>query len=322
MKHYTQLTREERYQISALKTAGQSKAQIAEVLGRHKSTIGREMARNRGLRGYRPKQADSLAVNRRQEKVTCRISRKSWIRVEQLTREYWSPEQVSLWLRQEESLHVSPEWIYQYILRDKRAGGDLYQYLRCQKQRKKRYGAPDRRGQLKRRVSIDERPEVVNERSRIGDWEADTVIGKQGSAVLVTLVERKTRWSMIGKVPDRTAKKVRTVIVKRLLPMASCVKTLTYDNGKEFALHQEIDKELQSNGYFAHPYHSWERGLNENTNGLIRQFFPKGKDLSEVTDEEIQRVMDRLNNRPRKCLGFKTPNQVLFGINPPVALAS
>lgn len=322
MKHYTQLTREERYQISALKTAGQSKAQIAKVLGRHKSTIGREMARNRGLRGYRPKQADSLAVNRRQEKVSCRISHESWMRVEQLTREYWSPEQISLWLRQEESLHVSPEWIYQYILRDKRAGGDLYQYLRCQKQRKKRYGAPDRRGQLKGRVSIDERPEVVNERTRIGDWEADTVIGKQGRAVLVTLVERKTRWSMIGKAPDRTAQKVRAVIVKRLLPFASDVKTLTYDNGKEFALHQEIDKELQSNGYFAHPYHSWERGLNENTNGLIRQFFPKGKDLSDVTDEEIQRVMDKLNNRPRKCLGFKTPNQVFFGINPPVALAS
>ena len=322
MKHYTQLTREERYQISALKTAGQSKAQIAKVLGRHKSTIGREMERNRGLRGYRPKQADSLAVNRRQEKVSCRISHESWMRVEQLTREYWSPEQVSLWLRQEESLHVSPEWIYQYILRDKRSGGDLYQYLRCQKQRKKRYGAPDRRGQLKGRVSIDERPEVVNERTRIGDWEADTVIGKQGSAVLVTLVERKTRWSMIGKAPDRTAQKVRAVIVKRLLPFASHVKTLTYNNGKEFALHQEIDKELQSNGYFAHPYHSWERGLNENTNGLIRQFFPKGKGLSEVTDEEIQRVMDKLNNRPRKCLGLKTPNQVFLGINPPVALAS
>ena len=322
MKHYTQLTREERYQISALKTAGQSKTQIAKVLDRHKSTIGREMARNRGLRGYRPKQADSLAVNRRQEKVSCRISHESWTRVEQLTREYWSPEQVSRWLRQEESIHVSPEWIYQYVLRDKRAGGDIYRYLRCQKQRKKRYGAPDRRGQLKGRVSIDERPEVVNERSRIGDWEADTVIGKQGSAVLVTLVERKTRWSMIGKAPDRTAKKVRAVIVKRLLPLASHVKTLTYDNGKEFALHLDIDEVLQSNGYFAHPYHSWERGLNENTNGLIRQFFPKGKDLSEVTDEEIQSVMDKLNNRPRKCLGFKTPNQVFFGINPPVALAN
>jgi IS30 family transposase len=322
MKRYTQLTREERYQIYALKTAGQSKAQIAKVIGRHKSTIGREMARNCGLRGYRPKQADSLAVNRRQEKLTCRISCESWSRVDLLLLEYWSPEQISNWLRQEEKTRISPEWIYQYILRDKQASGDLYKYLRCQKQRKKRYGSPDRRGQIKGRVSIDERPEVVNERSRIGDWEADTVIGKQGGDVLVTLVERKTRWSMIGKAPNRTAKEVRAVIVKRLLPLASHVQTLTYDNGKEFALHKSIDKDLQSNGYFAHPYHSWERGLNENTNGLIRQFFPKGKDLSEVTDEEIQRVMDKLNNRPRKCLGFKTPNQVFFGINPPVALAS
>ena len=322
MKHYTQLTREERYQIYALKAAGQSKAQIAKVISRHKSTIGREMARNCGLRGYRPKQADSLAVNRRQGKPTCRITCESWSRVDLLLLEYWSPEQISNWLRQEGKTRISPEWIYQYILRDKQASGDLYKYLRCQKQRKKRYGSPDRRGQIKGRVSIDERPEVVNERSRIGDWEADTVIGKQGGDVLVTLVERKTRWSMIGKAPNRTAKEIRAVIVKRLLPLASHVKTLTYDNGKEFALHKDIDKELQSNGYFAHPYHSWERGLNENTNGLIRQFFPKGKDLSEVTAEEIQRVMDKLNNRPRKCLGFKTPNQVFFGINPLVALAS
>ncbi|NOQ50779.1 MAG: IS30 family transposase [Desulfuromonadaceae bacterium] len=322
MKHYTQLTREERYQIYALKTAGQSKTQIAKILGRHKSTIGREMVRNSGLRGYRPKQADSLAVNRRQKKSVRRISCDSWSRVEQLLREYWSPEQISNWLQQEENIHVSPEWIYQYVLRDKQDGGDLYQHLRCQKQRKKRYGTSDRRGQIKGRISIDERPEVVNKRSRIGDWEADTVIGKQGGDVLVTLVERKTRWSMIGKAPNRTASEVRAIIVKRLLPLAAHVHTLTYDNGKEFALHQDIDKELQANGYFAHPYHSWERGLNENTNGLIRQFFPKGKDLSEVTNEDIQRVMDKLNNRPRKCLGFKTPNQVFFGINPPVALAS
>lgn len=322
MSHYTQLTREERYQIYALKAVGQSKTQIAKVLDRHKSTIGREIARNCGLRGYRPKQANSLADSRRQEKSARRIVPESWERVEKLLREYWSPEQISSWLRQEEDIRVSPEWIYQYILRDKQASGDLYIYLRCQKQRKKRYGAPDRRGQIKGRVSIDERPEVVNERSRIGDWEADTVIGKQGGDVLVTLVERKTRWSMIGKAPNRTAQEVQAVIVKRLLPLASHVKTLTYDNGKEFAFHQDIDEELQSNGYFAHPYHSWERGLNENTNGLIRQFFPKGKDLSEVSDEEIQGVMDKLNNRPRKCLGFKTPNQVFFGINPPVALAS
>ena len=322
MSHYTQLTREERYQISALKAAGHDQIEIAKVIGRHKSTISRELTRNRGLRGYRPKQADNLAVNRRQDKSTHRIAPESWSRVELLLREYWSPEQISSWLRYEENINVSPEWIYQYILRDKQSGGALYKYLRCQKQRKKRYGSQDRRGQLKGRVSIDERPEIVNQRSRIGDWEADTVIGKQGGSVLVTLVERKTRLAVIGKAPNRTAQEVTAVIVKRLMPLASQVKTLTYDNGKEFASHQQIDKELKSNGYFAHPYHSWERGLNENTNGLIRQFFPKGKDLVDVTDAQIQKVMDKLNNRPRKCLGFKTPNQIFFGINPPVALAS
>jgi IS30 family transposase len=322
MSHYTQLTREERYQISALKAAGHDQVEIAKVIGRHKSTISRELTRNRGLRGYRPEQANNFAVNRLQEKSTHRIVPEAWSRVELLLREYWSPEQVSNWLCYEENINVSPEWIYQYILRDKHSGGDLYKHLRCQKQRKKRYGTPERRGQLKGRVSIDERPEIVNQRSRIGDWEADTVIGKQGGSVLVTLVERKTRLSVIGKAPNRTAQEVTSVILRHLQPLASHVQTLTYDNGKEFALHQKIAKGLDASGYFAHPYHSWERGLNENTNGLLRQFFPKGMDLSEVTDAEVQNAMDKLNNRPRKCLGFKTPNQVFFGINPPVALAS
>jgi IS30 family transposase len=322
MSYYTQLTREERYQIYALKTAGHDQVEIARVLGRHKSTISRELTRNRGQRGYKPKQANNIALNRRQAKLVPRIPPESWARVELLLHEHWSPEQISNWLRQEESIHVSPEWIYQYILRNKQAGGDLYRYLRCQRQRKKRYGAPNRRGRIKGRMSIDERPEIVNQRSRIGDWEADTVIGKRGGPVLVTLVERKTRLSVISKASSRTAQEVKAVILRHLAPFGSLVKTLTYDNGREFAFHQEIDKELGTNGYFAHPYHSWERGLNENTNGLIRQFFPKGKDLSTVTTKEVQRVMDKLNNRPRKCLGFKTPNQVLFGINPPVALAN
>ncbi|MCP4080071.1 MAG: IS30 family transposase [Gammaproteobacteria bacterium] len=322
MSHYTQLTREERYQIYALKSAGHNQAEIAKVIGRHKATVSRELARNQGLKGYRPKQAHSFAADRRQAKTTTHISSKTWKRVEQLLREDWSPEQASVWLRNEENIHVSHEWIYQYILRDKQEGGNLHSHLRCQKKRKKRYGSPDRRGQIKGRVSIDERPNIVNKRSRIGDWEADTVIGKQGGAVLVTLVERKTRLTVIGKSPNRTAQEVTTVILKGLTPLAPQVQTLTYDNGKEFAQHQEISKELKANGYFAHPYHSWERGLNENTNGLIRQYFPKGMDLSEVTDAEVQVVMNKLNNRPRKCLGFKTPNQVFSGINPPVALAS
>lgn len=322
MRNYKQLTLEERYQIYALKSLGHSQTEIAKVIGRHKSTICREIDRNSGLKGYRPKQANDLTSDRRLGKSKPRITFESWNRVETLLGEYWSPEQISNWLQNEENIRISPEWIYQYILSDKESGGDLYLFLRCQKKRKKRYGSLDRRGQLKGRVSIDKRPEVVNERRRIGDWEVDTVIGKQKGSALVTIVERKARWCMIAKTPNRTAEAVKEAIIDRLKPFKSFVHTLTYDNGKEFALHLDIGKALEAKGYFAHPYHSWERGLNENTNGLIRQFFPKGKSLSEVTHDQVQEVMNKINNRPRKCLGFKTPNQVFLGIDPPVALTS
>ena len=198
----------------------------------------------------------------------------------------------------------------------------IYNHLRCQKKRKKRYGKQERRGQLKGRISIDERPDLVNHRKRVGDWEADTVIGKRGGEVLVTLVERKSRLTVAVKVANRTAEVVRDAIVQGLSSIKHLVKTITYDNGKEFALHQDIDRELNCQGYFAHPYHSWERGLNENTNGLIRQYFPKGFDLAKTTDRRVHEVVMKLNNRPRKCLGLKTPNQVLFDINPMVALPS
>jgi IS30 family transposase len=159
-------------------------------------------------------------------------------------------------------------------------------------------------------------------RSRVGDWEADTVIGRPGGAVLVTLAERKTRCSVLALSPDKSAPSVREALVGALQPLSAHVHTITYDNGKEFAHHMEISKALDADGYFAQPYHSWERGLNENMNGLIRQYLPKGKSFDELTDQDVQCIMDKLNNRPRKCLGYKTPNQVFFGINPPVALAS
>ena len=223
MSHYTQLTREERYQISSLKTAGHNQVDIAKVIGRHKSTVSRKLAWNHGLRGYRPKQENNFAESRSQARSTRRITPGYWARVEQLLHEDWSPEQVSQWLRHEEDILVSPEWIYQYILQDKQSGGDLHSHLRCQKERKKRYGSPDRRGQIKGFLSIDERPDVVAQRGRIGDWEADTVIGKQGGTVLVTLVERKTRWSTIGKAPNRTSQEVKAVIPRPLkLPTLSC----------------------------------------------------------------------------------------------------
>ncbi len=323
MSHYTQLAREERYQIYALMKAGHTQSKIAAILGRNKSTISREITRNRGLKGYRPNQADTLATNRHHGKAGSRITNEIWERVEKLIVEKWSPVQVSNWLKNEENIRISHEWIYQYILQDKREGGELYLHLRCQKQRRKRYGSPNnRRWKIKDRVSIDERPAVVDDRSRVGDWEVDTVIGRPGGAVLVTLVERKFRFTVAAKAPNKTAEAVTDAILLHMKPLADQVHTLTYDNGTEFAMHLKIAKELDADGYFAHPYHSWERGLNENTNGLLRQFFPKGIDLTEVTDEEIQVAVDKINNRPRECLGFKTPNQLFCGINPPVALAS
>jgi IS30 family transposase len=322
MREHRQLAQEERYQIYALNKAGHNQTEIAEQLGRHKSTISRELRRNRGLRGYRPAQAQKLADNRKQEKARPRISDEVWQWVDLLMAEEWSPEQISGWLLSEALGSISPEWIYQYVYTDKRNGGDLYRHLRCQKARKKRCGSYDRRGQIKGRVSIDERPAMVDKRSRVGDWEVDTVIGKPGGAVLVTVAERKTRFSVIVLAPNKTAEAVKTALVRSLQPHAERVHTLTYDNGKEFAYHQEVAEQLDADGYFAHPYHSWERGLNENMNGLIRQYLPKGKCFNHLSQKDVLVIMDKLNNRPRKCLGYKTPNQVFLGINPPVALAS
>ena len=176
-------------------------------------------------------------------------------------------------------------------------------------------GIPDR-------VSIDKRPAVVERRSRLGDWELDTIIGKGHKGALVSLSERKSRLTLIAKVPTKAAEGITQAVVGLLKPLADRVHTLTSDNGKEFSKHTAVAKALNARFYFAHPYASWERGLNENTNGLIRQYFPKNRDFSTITDEEIRFVMDKLNNRPRKCLGMKTPNQVFFGIKPTVALTS
>ncbi len=321
MKNYTQLTQEQRYQIYALKKAGHSLSRIASLLGVHKSTISRETKRNSGQRGYRPKQAHLLAEQRRLRKSRSRITLETWQLIETKLRLEWSPEQITGWLRLTGRPSVSHERIYQFILSDKKAGGDLYKYLRCQKQRKKRYGSRERRGQLPDRISIEAKPAIVESRSRLGDWELDTIIGKGHKQAIVSLTERKARLILIAKVERKTAAQVSASIIRLLQPHTQKVHTLTSDNGKEFADHKNIAESLKANFYFAHPYASWERGTNENMNGLIRQYFPKSCDLSTVTDDEIQKAMDRLNNRPRKCLGYRTPNEVFFSKSP-VALTS
>ena len=205
--------------------------------------------------------------------------------------------------------------MYQFIYRDKANGGVLHKHLRiANKPYRKSYGKYDRRGQIVDRVSIDERPKIVDDKSRIGDWEGDTIIGQGHKGALLTLVERKTLYTLIVPLKSKNAEQLKDAVIEVLKPFKERVLTLTYDNGREFAHHQEMAKALKADVYFAHPYASWERGINENTNGLIRQYFPKGSDLREVTLEQAQRVMDLLNNRPRKTRGGKTPNELFMGL--------
>lgn len=294
MATYQQLTREERYQISALLKAGHAKTEIAQQLGRAYSTIKRELERNRGQRGYRPKQAHEKALARRQRHVTTRITAATWRKVKVRLRQQWSPEQISGWLRTRKQGQVSHEWIYQYVYQDQARGGTLWQQLRCQKQKRKRYGRYDRRGQLPNRVSIEQRPALVERRQRIGDWELDTIIGRRHQQAIVSVVERKSKYTLLVKVERNTAAAVTAAILRKLGPQTARVKTLTADNGREFARHEEIAAALDAQFYFAHPYHAWERGLNENTNGLVRQYFPKQTDFSKITAASTRSSSDSI----------------------------
>jgi len=316
---YTQLTQEQRYQIYALLKIGQKQAQIAKAVDVNKSTISRELRRNRGQRSYRPKQAHQMALSRK-KKNKLRIVPETWAQIEEKLRLDWSPEQISGWLKKNTEVRVSHEWIYQYVYADKRAGGDLHQHLRCQKKRRKRYGSYDRRGKIPNKKSIEERPEVVERRTRLGDWEMDTIIGKGHRGAVVTLTDRKSRFTLLGQVDQKKADLVAATVIS-LLQAVPHRETVTSDNGKEFADHQRMSQSLECDIYFAHPYASWERGTNENTNGLIRQYLPKGRDLTTVKAQETLMIMDRLNHRPRKCLDFLTPYEVFFKYNS-VALLS
>jgi len=278
MKPYTQLTSEQRYQISGLKKAGFTQAAIAQEVGVHKSTISRELMRNQGQRGWQPAQAQRFRDERKRACLNGKqFSAADWHVVDSLIRADLSPEQAANRLSYEGGVSICHETIYQHIYADKHQGGDLHLTLRSQKPRRKRYGSgQERRGTIRNRVSIDERPDIVATRSRIGDWEGDTVIGKNHQGGFVTLAERKSRYVLAAPIRSKHAAGV-TAQIKRLLEAhkAKC-HTITFDNGKEFAEHEQMATSLSADIYFAHPYHSWERGLNENSNGLLRQYFPKG----------------------------------------------
>jgi IS30 family transposase len=313
---YRQLTYEERCQIQALKGRGDSNRQIARQLGRHRRTIDREVSRNSGQRGYRHQQAQAKSYQRRHQPkphlVKLTLDLRLVIR-DKLTQSQWSPEQVSGWLKREGLPHVSHERIYQFIWANKAVGGDLYTHLR-RKARKyqKRINGKSARGQIISRVDIAERPAIVDTRNRIGDWEADTIVGKAHQGAIVSLIERKTRYTKLVKVDRSTAAWVQQAITQALSALP--VKTITFDNGKEFAHHQTIGQTLKAETYFAQPYHSWERGTNENTNGLVRQYLPKKTDFRHITQADVDRIEHLLNTRPRKCLHYNTPARAIQAV--------
>ena len=309
---YHQITQEERYQIYALKKEGLSQTAIAKNLSRDKGTISRELRRNKGLKGYRPKQAEEMAKDREKRKPKSkRLNEKNTGYIKEKIKLYWSPEQISGRMVLDGFGSISHETIYQYLLEDKKDGGELYKYLRHKnKPYRKRYGSSDKRGEIPNKRSIEDRPSIVEEKNRIGDWEIDLIIGKNHKQALVTVVDRKSNFTLIQKVSSKKSEEVKNALISMMEIVKDNTLTITADNGKEFAKHEAIAKALDSDFYFCHPYSSWERGLNENTNGLIRQFFPKGCEFISITDEQVLAVQNNLNFRPRKTLGFKTPNEI------------
>lgn len=310
--NYRQLAREQRYQINVLRKAGHNQTYIAALIGCHKSTISRELQRNRGRKGYRHHQADELAYDRRCRAYRSRIAWQTWQQVERLLRQDWSPDQISASLKREQQPSVSHEWIYLYVYADKRRGGTLHRHLRSQKKQRKRYSGYIRRGQIPNRTSIEKRPQIVARKGRFGDWEVDTIVGARHQGGILSAVERKSKLVRLRKLETKGAAEMKDNTIALLAPLTARVHTITVDNGKEFCEHELIAAGLQARIYFAHPYASWERGLNENTNGLVRQYFPKKYEFASITSEDLQQVEDRLNNRPRKTLGYKTPNEVFF----------
>ena len=312
---YKQLTDEQRYQIEALVREGFTQDKIAKSIGTSPSTISRELRRNSDSRAsYKATVAVKKTDKRRQEaKKSKKLDVAMCSMIKGLLEDYLSPEQISGRLLLEKRVKISHETIYRHVWKDKSDDGTLYKLLRTQgKKYRSRGSNKDSRGRIKNAVSIDERPEVVDKKSRIGDWEIDTVIGKNHKQALVTIVERVSKFTVMKKVENKTAELVAAATIELLRPYRDRVLTITADNGKEFAHHEKVAKALECDYYFAHPYSSWERGLNENTNGLVRQYFPKGSSFKEVTGRMVKRVKGQLNRRPKKTLKYATPTEVFF----------
>ena len=311
---YRQLTQKQRYQIEAYMRMGMKKSGIAREIGVHRSTITREIGRNSSERwGYDSSRVCRTVRERHRDKRKHRMDEQTWARVRALLEvRQWSPVQISERLKLEGLTSVSHETIYRYIYRDKQEGGDLYKHLRRRHKYRKRIHKYCKRFGWDTRRPISERPVIVESRERIGDWEADTIIGQGHSGAILSLVERRSRLCLLEKLPGTSPQRLAEAACRQLLPHKDMVFTITSDNGIEFTRHQTIAETLDADFFFADPYSSWQRGTNENTNGLVRQYFPKKTAFDTISDPDIHRVSDRLNNRPRKVLGFRTPNEVFY----------
>ena len=311
MKKYTRINKENRFEIYELKHSGLSIRKMAGAIGKHPSTISRELRRNIGLKGYRPDQASAKAdartkISKKFIKMTSGLIEK----IETMLQQDWSPEQISGVLKKE-GIKISHERIYQHIWADKKLGGTLYKYLRHgHKKRYRKRGAKEKRGQIKNKVSIHDRPKIVDDKGRIGDWEIDLVVGKNHKWFIITVVERVSKYTLTALSEYKDSSSILRAVVKLLNPLKAVVHSITSDNGKEFADHEDIAKALETKFFFADAYASWQRGLNENTNGLLRQYFPKKSCFASISEAMLKFVQQKLNNRPRKTLNFVSPLQI------------
>lgn len=307
----------QRCQIGAMHEQKYSQKEIAKRLNIHPSTICRELRRNTDKTyGYHGMLANVVAQDRHRAKrkkikftkeVECFVRQKLLIK--------WSPEQIAGYAKRHKVFNISHERIYQFVVEDKQNNGELYKNLRHGNKRyRRKYGSGKRHGVIKDKICIDQRPEIINNKLRLGDWEIDTILGYNRSQAIVTVAERVSKKLVAQKIPHHGALVTAQAAIRSLDKYKDFVHSITADNGVEFAEHKRISTALEATFYFAHPYSSWERGLNENTNGLLRQYLPKKSDFDQICDHELKRVVEEINDRPRKTLGYKTPNEVFLAL--------
>ena len=324
-KQYKQLMNDERDLIAVHHANGYSVSDIARMIGRHKSTISRELTRNssNSTKTYLPNQAQKRAKKRKKqaamkEELKCHKIR-NFVKIKLI--EGWSPEIIAGSLASDpQNLSISYESIYLYIYKKR---PDLVQYLaRAHRKRFKRVPKSNKKSsRIPNHISIDQRPEEINARSEFGHWESDAIVSKQSKVALSVTIERISRLVKIKKIKQNKANMFSQAVIRRMKSLPACARrSITYDNGSENTQHELINNQLNTDSYFCNPYHSWEKGSVENVNGLIRRFLPKKTDFAKITHKRIKEIESLLNNRPRKCLGFKTPDQVFLERS--VALAS